>query len=139
MKRLATYQRLFLTALIVATTGGARAQGLFEINTEFIPAPLPQEIISSQNIRFSDVQKRIFDQSSTQCHSATKQKGKVNLSSYDSIMKNSKKVIVIPGSPEESLVYTEIFSESMPPKGPAVSPEDLAMLKQWILEGAVND
>ena len=100
---------------------------------------LAAEIAPPQNVRYSDVQKRIFDQSCTKCHSAVKQKGKVDLSSYDAVTQNPKKTIVIPGSPEESLVYKEIVSGSMPPKGPTVSAEDIAMLKQWIIEGALND
>lgn len=83
------------------------------------------------------VQTRLFDVSCVRCHSGTKPSGRIDLTSYAKVMGNAKKVVV-PGAANRSLVYTEIVNKSMPPRG-TVSAEDLAILRDWINEGAKND
>jgi mono/diheme cytochrome c family protein len=73
----------------------------------------------------------------SRCHSPDgKAKG-----GFDFVLDRTKMVArgkIVAGQPEESEVYQRVRDEAMPPKGikPRVSPEDRALLKQWIEAGA---
>jgi hypothetical protein len=62
----------------------------------------------------------------------------VDLTSYKAIMANVKKLAVA-GDPKHSLLYTEIESATMPPKGPAVAKDLAQLMSDWIAGGAKND
>jgi cytochrome c553 len=96
------------------------------------PAPVPPA-----STVYSQIQKNILDQSCVRCHSGTKPSGKVDLSSFQKMMSN-KKVVIIPGKPESSLVYIEIANATMPPKGSAINSQLVELLKIWILNGALE-
>jgi len=68
------------------------------------------------------------------CHdAATKSEGYV-LNSYKNIMKG-----IDPGKPSNSKFYEVIINGEMPPAGePALTVNQVAVIKQWILEGANN-
>jgi mono/diheme cytochrome c family protein len=100
-----------------------------------IPTPAPTPNPSAA--KFSELQKSLFNKSCVECHSATRQKGNVNLSTYSALMTSSKKLIVA-GQPAKSLVYKEIKGGSMPPSG-RIDTALLNKLSDWILAGAKND
>lgn len=86
--------------------------------------------------------KPILEKHCTKCHGEEKDKGGLALHTKFHAFKESDsgEVTIISGKPEESLLFKKITEtdedEIMPPKG-ALSDDKIAILKQWILEGAV--
>ena len=98
------------------------------------PTPVPSTIV-----KYSEVQAKIFDQACVRCHSGQTPKGKVNLSSFAALMASAKRNLIIAGSPDTSLVFTEISSGDMPPSGPPIAAPEVALLQEWINQGARGD
>jgi WD40 repeat protein len=84
----------------------------------------------------------IFINKCAGCHSKSiKTEGKFDLSSYEALMKGGKRgQVVVPGSSAKSLLIRMAGKEQrpfMPPKTePPLSPQELALLKLWIDQGA---
>ena len=80
-----------------------------------------------------------------ECHNGRKAKARVNLESYEAMMKATRKgqKIITPGEPEKSrLMHTlEGKAKQMPPRKYAHQPrrEEVALLRQWIAAGAKMD
>jgi len=95
--------------------------------------PVPQPVVAT----YSQVQNRILTQACIQCHSGSRPSGRVDLTSFKAIMANSKKLAVA-GDAAHSLLYTEIKSGSMPPRG-KLSQDLITLMKDWINDGAKNN
>ena len=106
--------------------------GEFTAGRETPPVVNPPPVTSAN---FSQIQTKLFDVSCVKCHSGAKPSGKVDLSNYQKLMLNKKNVIVA-GQPNASLAFTEITSQSMPPKGNAIDPQLVELLRTWIEAGA---
>jgi hypothetical protein len=80
-----------------------------------------------------------------ECHRSGKVKGGLNLESYQSMMKGSKRgrKVVIPGQPDQSRLVRTLEHQMkpyMPPrKSPQPTEKDIALLRSWIKAGAKND
>ncbi len=75
------------------------------------------------------------------CHSGNIKEGKLDMGSYEALMKGGKKgAAVIPGKAADSLLYQlsgKTTRPSMPPKSEEpLTPEELALFKLWINQGA---
>lgn len=76
------------------------------------------------------------------CHGGVKEAGSLNLQFREQALKagDSGKIAIVPGKPEESEFYRRLLTtdeeEHMPKKGPPLTPEQVALIKQWIAEGA---
>src|SRR5207247_3785168 len=79
------------------------------------------------------------------CHDSKKRKGKLRTTTYGSLRKGGDKdEPIVPGKPEESLMYQFISATNasrMPPKdsGDGLPKEKIAVIGQWIREGAKLD
>ncbi len=80
------------------------------------------------------------------CHDAKKRKGKLDMTTYESFRKGgTKDDPVAPGHPEDSVLCDLITAPPgqlrMPPRetGDGLSPEKIAIIRQWIKEGAKLD
>lgn len=83
------------------------------------------------------------------CHSGTVKEGKLDMSTYASLVKGGKSgpAIIVAGKKESSLIYKlsgRISKPYMPPVKDAVpqeplSPQELALLGQWIDKGAISN
>ncbi len=70
-----------------------------------------------------------------ECH-GSESKGELDLRTESTALKGGESGTCIePGNPAESLLYEYITSEEMPPKEPLAA-EEIAVLKQWIADGA---
>jgi mono/diheme cytochrome c family protein len=98
-------------------------------------APLPKTTPTT-DVLYSAVQSQVFNQYCVRCHSGTAPEGRVDLSSFEALTRNRKKNLVVPGAASSSVVYTEVARGKMPPKGASVASEDLALLREWINQGA---
>lgn len=85
----------------------------------------------------------LFYKRCTVCHSGSVKEGKLDLSSYEGLMKGGKRgEAVKPGKSADSVLYKSIMRTHkpfMPPKGdenPPCTPEEAALVKLWIDQGA---
>lgn len=79
----------------------------------------------------------LLKQNCVKCHGAEKQSGGLRLDQRSSTMKPLLRRVVA-GSPENSMVYHRVIGEMgqpMPPTGD-LKPDEVALLKRWIEEGA---
>jgi hypothetical protein len=80
------------------------------------------------------------------CHGPSESSG-LNVSDYGLLRRggnNSRESIVIPGDPCASIIYQKLsdsppFGSRMPTGGPYWSRADMALLHDWIAEGASED
>ena len=78
----------------------------------------------------------------SECHGPDQQKADLRLDSKAAAMKaaESGRFALVPGDPEKSELLFRVVStdseEVMPPKGGPLSTEEIALLRQWIAEGA---
>jgi cytochrome c551/c552 len=88
---------------------------------------------------YKNVSKLIFQKKCLFCHSSQRTELGVNLSQYSKVFGFSDffTPIVVKGEPEESGLYIEVQSGRMPPKK-SLSPQEIAFLKKWIQEGAIE-
>jgi hypothetical protein len=74
-----------------------------------------------------------------ECHGPVQQKAKLRWDDRKSVLER-KHPLVVAGKPDESEVIRLVTSgdpdEMMPPKGERLSKDEVAMLRQWISEGA---
>src|SRR5947209_7784678 len=79
------------------------------------------------------------------CHDAKKRKGKLDMSTYESLRKGgSKEDPIVPGKPDDSLLIDLLTSKDrlrMPPResGDPLPPDRIAVIARWIAEGARLD
>lgn len=81
----------------------------------------------------------IMERACVSCHGATKKRGKLDLRTYQTLVKGGEGGSgVVPGKPEVSPLWTEIKSGSMPPRGSKkkLSAEDKEFVRAWIAGGA---
>jgi len=84
----------------------------------------------------------ILQRACTGCHQPAKAGGKLLLTNYELSLKGGEQgALWTAGKPDESLLIDVITGEppSMPQNAPPLTPEQVALLKRWIAEGAKND
>jgi hypothetical protein len=99
--------------------------------------------VMQERASFRDAIIPILEKKCYTCHSATKKKGGLRLDTEDFIREGGKSgSILTAGNPEKSqmytvLVLTEDNDDHMPPIGkPQLTPQEIAMVHQWIKLGA---
>lgn len=76
------------------------------------------------------------------CHYPKDAKGKLDVSSYKSLMKGGKsKDFIVAGDPDKSLLIKEIIGKDppMPKNANPLTTEQIDLIKSWIKEGAKNN
>ena len=80
------------------------------------------------------------------CHQPAKPSGKLVVTSYADLRKGgrSDEPIIVPGKPEESLLFQEITPDdgdppSMPKKRDPLSQVEIDLIRRWITEGSKDD
>lgn len=88
----------------------------------------------------------IFKENCYACHDAKKRKGKFDMTTFESMRKGGAKEIdpLVDGKPDESHLYELLVATDksrMPPPetGDALAKEKVAIIQQWIKEGAKID
>ena len=85
----------------------------------------------------------ILEERCYSCHGPEKQKSKLRLDQPDAITQGGEEgPAVVPNKPEDSPLYRRItlppdHDDFMPQKGPPLSPEQIALIRAWIEQGAV--
>lgn len=112
---------LLLAALVWTALPGGEARG--EVDFERSIAP-------------------IFEENCADCHGEDTQKGQFRLDRLATLLRggDSGEAAVVPGDPAGSFLVKVIRHEEpeleMPPKGGPLAEEDIALIEQWIKEGA---
>jgi WD40 repeat protein len=129
--------RLFLTLACVGLLPfAALAQGKLE------GGPIKVVKIDRKDpISYDKDVEPIFYKRCTVCHSGNVKESKLDISSYESMMKGGKRGEPIkPGKGDDSLLYKEVLRTQkpfMPPRGEEpCTPEEVAIIKMWIDQGA---
>jgi hypothetical protein len=79
-----------------------------------------------------------------QCHMGDKPKGGVLLDSYEAMIKNTRKKVLVPGKPQLSRLILSMEGRGekrMPPRKEKTQPtvKEIAVVKAWVQAGAKND
>lgn len=91
---------------------------------------------------FSSINTHILTPLCLNCHSPGGQKANIDFSNYQSLMSSGT---VMPNQPSSSSLYTRCAPDlpagvlAMPPNGDSLSTSQLAVLYQWISDGAQNN
>ena len=100
--------------------------------------PSPQASVSFAN----DIEP-ILDRSCRSCHGDTAPMGRLDLSSRESLLRGGARGSdLVPGNAEESRLYRRVAGLEKPPmpaKGSPLTAVEIAVVKQWIDEGATWD
>jgi hypothetical protein len=95
--------------------------------------PTPTPTPHPENEWFARLQTSIFNPKCVQCHQPGHERGNIDLTSYESIMK--VRGLVIPKDPDNSILFIAVAAEEMPPRTP-LGDEDKIAIYKWILAGA---
>jgi hypothetical protein len=79
-----------------------------------------------------------------ECHGATRPKAGIDMTTYENLMKKSRKgFVVVASNPEQSLLFRTLTGngKQMPPAKYAKKPtaQEIATMKTWIVAGAKDD
>ncbi|MBL8293708.1 MAG: c-type cytochrome, partial [Bryobacterales bacterium] len=122
-----------------AVRRGGRGIGGPGIRVAMIAAALPFFAAAADFVR--DVQP-VFQKKCSGCHGASMQSSGLRLDNRDAALKGGYSgPVIVPGQSAGSRLYRLVAGLDsklrMPPAGPALSPGEVAALKEWIDEGAV--
>lgn len=106
---------------------------------ELVPASAPTDapaaVVSFANDVMPILQSRCIN-----CHGGQDTKAGLSVTSYNTLMAGSEHgPIVIAGDPANSLLIQSIQQGKMPKRGPKLTPDQLQILIDWIMAGALNN
>jgi WD40 repeat protein len=111
-------------------------------------AIVPEKINLGRPVSFENDIRDIMDFNCVACHNVGTSESKLNLEEAADIVKGGKRGAgIVPGQPDKSLVYlaaARAKTPHMPPlpnkvEAQALTPKELGLLRQWIVEGAKAD
>jgi mono/diheme cytochrome c family protein len=126
-----TIRNIGLAALFVVAIGAAWA-GWFHVSRSS----------SHDRVDFSRDIRPIFNQNCTACHGGVRQKNGVSfIYRADAVGRGkSGRPVIVPGDPDASELMVRVTSNDpevrMPYHAPPLSPQQIALLRRWIKEGA---
>ena len=115
---------------------------------ELITTPTSTEPLSTvtpgapgnASVSFSNDVMPILQSRCFNCHGGEQTKKGLSFTSYETIMAGSDDgQVIIPGDANGSLLIQQLLNGKMPPRGPKLTPEQVQILIDWILAGALNN
>jgi DNA-binding beta-propeller fold protein YncE len=92
---------------------------------------------AAEPVSFVDQAAPILVEKCLVCHNARTAKGRFSLETYASLRKGGESgPALVPGDAEASNLWILIDSGDMPKDGDPLAPDQIALLKRWIAEGA---
>jgi mono/diheme cytochrome c family protein len=95
---------------------------------------------------FADDILPIFQESCVRCHGEVDESGfpyteaGLSLMTYEDVMNGSEfGSVVEPGNPDDSYLLTQVENGDMPDEGDPLTPEQIALIREWIEAGAENN
>jgi WD40 repeat protein len=121
--------------------------GLAAAALVLVPPPSPAQAAGAGKglVSFINDVAPILKENCFACHDAKKRKGKLDMTTYEGLRKGgTKDDPLVPNKPDESLLIGLVTGRDMPrmpPKesGDALPKEKIAVIEQWIKEGAKLD
>jgi mono/diheme cytochrome c family protein len=128
------FHRCIVSSVVLAAIGFAEAK-LSPEQVAKLPAPAKTTIDFARDV------KPIFDAACVKCHGKGKDKGGFSLETHASFLKGGDSGgPVVPGKSAESLLIELVSGldpdNVMPKKGSKLKPEQVALLRAWIDQGA---
>lgn len=105
------------------------------------PAPAPAAAAAPAPVDFTQVQA-VLESKCLECHNPDKVKGKLLMDTAEAMIKGgSSGPSLVPGNPHDSELLKRVLlpaddDDIMPPKGGPLDPKEIALLQQWIAQGA---
>jgi mono/diheme cytochrome c family protein len=134
-----------------AHQGGSLTHGANYL-TEYLPGPLRSQpglrLVEAKaplvpNSFYAQHIDPIFDANCVECHGQSKVKGGLRLDAYNLLMEGGTEgAVILAGKPRQSILFTRItlptdHKKFMPAEGkPPLTPEQIAWINAWILQGA---
>jgi hypothetical protein len=139
-----SHQATFIVVAIAALLGGcAKDEG---------PLFVPKPIIPGEPVDTAYFGAEVLPIFTARCWACHPPMGGMDLSAevaYQSLVgvesiNHAPGIRVVPGDPEASVLwnkinFTEVYGLGMPPDGTVLSGEDLATIRDWIEQGALNN
>ena len=95
---------------------------------------------AATTVSFTNDVMPILESRCLNCHGGRDTKEGLSFASFDSLMAGSDNgIVVVAGDPDNSLLIQQILNGKMPKKGPKLTPDQLQILIDWILAGALNN
>ena len=92
-----------------------------------------QTTVESKPVGFDSDVSPIFKSNCSNCHGSTVKLKELDLTTEKSAVKGSESgAVIVPGKPDESLLYQKVRSGSMPVGKPHLSEKEVATLQKWI-------
>jgi hypothetical protein len=85
---------------------------------------------------YSSIHANIIMKACIACHNGPVDVAELDLTTYDSIIAHQ---LVVPGDPAHSDLYIQVSTGSMPEGGPALPPDEIKAIHDWIAGGAKNN
>lgn len=111
-----------------------------------LPAPAGGEMMAAQEeelaplVNFAEHVQPILDRHCAQCHNADRRRGGLALALHGQILEGgSSGSVLTPGDPDGSRLLRVVTHDEepvMPPSGDKIPEEEIAVLRQWIADGA---
>lgn len=108
----------------------------------------PAKVDLGRPVSFEKDIRDILDLNCVACHNLADAESRLNVEEVDSMLKGGKRgTSIVPGKPDESLLYLVAARKKAPHMPPlpnkveaaALTPKELGLLRQWIVEGAESD
>jgi len=94
-------------------------------------------VAKAEDLFFETHVEPILTQRCTECHSAGKRKGELDLTSAESLVRGGESGPVFEaGEPEKSHLYEMVHRGEMPKKGDPLAHEQMETIRKWIAGGA---
>ena len=72
-----------------------------------------------------------------ECHGVEHKEAELDLRTVESILAGGESgAAIVPGKPDESILFEMIHDEQMPPEGKMPGVDDIERVRQWIVSGA---
>ena len=81
--------------------------------------------------------KGIMSRYCFECHGVEHKEAELDLRTVESILAGGESgPAIVPGKPDESILFEMIHDEQMPPEGKMPGVDDIERVRQWIASGA---
>ncbi len=145
-KRLGPWRAVVASGAIRLTTSGGAAnlsgieiwKGDGPIPGPVHPEPRPARPRDPAAARAFDTEiAPILTKHCLECHGRSFRKGKLSLSTEDAALAGGESgPVIVPGKPEESLLWDYLESDEMPRERPTLSGAEKQRIRRWIADGA---
>jgi mono/diheme cytochrome c family protein len=103
--------------------------------------PAPSDSATADRLALANHAQDLLKTKCVRCHGASRQESGLDLRSRKTILKGGESgPALIPGQPDESLVFQRVRGGEMPPRNAGrLSPAEIETLREWIAAGAPSE